>query len=42
VKAAKYASIDFPQQTFRIASVSRTFYVERQNGRVTSSERYEP
>jgi hypothetical protein len=42
VKAAKYASINFPQQTFRIASVSRTFYVERRNGRVTSSERYEP
>jgi len=33
-KAAAYAGFDFPQQTFTMNNISRTYYVERTNGRV--------
>jgi hypothetical protein len=33
-KAAGYAGFDFPQQTFTMNNVSRTYYVQRTNGKV--------
>jgi hypothetical protein len=37
VKAADYATFDFPQQTFMVTGASRTYYVERANGKVAQS-----
>lgn len=33
-KAAEYATFDFPQQSFMIQSINRSYYVERRNGKV--------
>ncbi|MGB9458560.1 MAG: hypothetical protein WCB12_21100 [Bryobacteraceae bacterium] len=33
-KAAEYAAFNFPQQTFTLASVGRTYYIERTNGKL--------
>jgi hypothetical protein len=33
-KAAEHAGFNFPQETFTIASVGRTYYIERAGGKV--------
>ena len=34
VKAANFATFDFPQQIFTLAGANRTYYIERSNGKV--------